>query len=423
MVMSKLTLNRLLVTGVAMVGMLSSASSLAQAGGAPIVCPGYKASPTKVPGQRVGKKVGEAYELYSADQTNEALAILLDIDTDGFDQAYVDKFIGGLYASTDTAKALKYMKRAVDAKELNDGEQANAMRTLADLYMMEKEWGNAVNAYKALLTYTCKEDPDVYLRLGQAYYSDGKLAQIIEPADKAINAYKQAGKPNKNAYQLKIASYYERKMYKETVEVGEELVRIFPDNPQFWVQLGQFYFLVEDYKKALAIFDVSYGAGFLDKPNNIKILAQLYATNEMPYKAATVLEKHIKSGMLKADAALLSSVGNSYLQAREYKKAAEYFGKAADMETNYDYYRRQGTLLLAVEDYKGALTALEKALKGGEKIGSIHMAMMEAYFYQGKFKDAYEHVNLAMKDKDVARSARSWKPYIEEKAKNRKIKL
>ena len=416
------SLKKLLAASAVMATASLSTPAFAQVG-PPIVCEGYKQSATKVVGQRVGKKVGQAYELYSAEQLNEALEILLDIDTDGFDQAYVDKFIGGLYASTDTAKALQYMEKAIKPGVLNDSDQVSGLRTLADLYMMEKQWENAVKAYNDWLDMTCKESAEVYYRLGQAYYSAGQLDKVIEPADKAIAAYKKEGKPNKGAYQLKIASYYERKMYPETVRVAEEMVLVFPDNPQYWVQLGQFYFLVEDYKKAMGIFDVSYAAGYLDKPNQIKVLAQLYATNEMPYRAAALLDKYIKSGFIEADASLLANVGNSYLQSREYKKAAEFFGRSAAKETNYDHFRRQGTLLLAIEDYRGALQALQKALQGGEKIGSIHMAMMEAYFYQGKYKDAHKHALLAAKQSETRRSANSWMPYIEEKAKNRGIKL
>ena len=56
----------------------------------PVVCAGYKKGPTKIPGQRVGKKVQRAFEAYNNDQVDEAIEILKDIDaSDEFDRAYV----------------------------------------------------------------------------------------------------------------------------------------------------------------------------------------------------------------------------------------------------------------------------------------------------------------------------------------------
>ena len=80
--------------------------------------------------------------------------------------------------------------------------------------------------------------------------------------------------------------------------------------------------------------------------------------------------------------------------------------------------------MLSAEKYKDALKALQTALdEGADNKGRIHMAMMEANFYSGDFRNAYTHVQEAEKDPSTARSARSWKPYIKEKAKNRGINI
>jgi tetratricopeptide (TPR) repeat protein len=319
------------------------------------------------------------------------------------------------------AKALKYLVSSVSPQELNDAEHAGTLKLVGDLSLQEKEYQQAVDYYYKWMKFTCKEDPDVYTRLANAYYELKQLDKMIEPTDKAIGLYT---KPNKNPYVLKLQSYFERKMYPETVKVAEELVRIFPDEKRWWTQLGFFYMLVEDYKKALSTFEIAYNQGYLEKKSEVKALAQLYATNSIPYKSAVVLEKHMKSGLIEKDATTLASLANSWHQAREYKKAAKYYGEAADMKNDADYYRKQGILLLAAEDYKGALNALQKALDGGsDQEGRIHIAMMEAHIYTGNFKQAIFHVREAKKDSGLSRTARAWEPYIKEKAKNRGIKL
>jgi tetratricopeptide (TPR) repeat protein len=415
-------LNALLGSSLLALGLLSS--SFAQAQGAAIICPDYKRGKTQIPGQRVGKKVQAAFEAYSADQMPEAIQILKDIETDDkFDRAYVDRFLGNLLASQEGQgqNALDYLLRSVADQQLNDNEHAQTLRLVADLNMQQKQYDQAILWYERWMDFTCKEDPDVYTRMAQAYYETKQLPKMIAPADKAIQMYE---KPNKNPYVLKLTSYYERKMYRETIDVAETLVKLFPDNKQWWTQLGFFYMLVEDYKKALQTFELSYTRGYLEKASEIRALAQLYNTNEIPYKSAMIQEKYIESGLLKADENTLLRLANAWHRAKHYEKAAKYYGQAARIANDADHYRKQGTLLLTAEKYPEALAALQKALDLGiEDKGDVHMAMMEANFYQAKFKQAYVHVKEAMKDKESRRNASAWEPYIKEKARNRGIKI
>ncbi|GAA0857686.1 hypothetical protein [Aliiglaciecola litoralis] len=411
-------------TAIATLGAAVMLSNYAAAQASPVECPDYKRPTTKIPGERTGKKIQKALEAYNEDMIAEAIVLLKDIDPSGsYDKAFTDNFLGKVLAGQDGKgeEALRYLKGAVTPQALNDREHAETVRLVADLSMQEKKYEQAVEYYKKWMEFTCKQDPDIYTRMAQAYYELKELDKMVEPSDKAIALYE---KPNKNPYVLKLQSFYERKMYPQTVEVAEELVRIFPDNKAWWSQLGFFYMLVEDYKKALATFEIAYNNGFLSKKSEIKALSQLYATNDIPYKAAVVMEKYIKSGLVEKDDKSLASLANSWHQAREYKKAASYYEQAAQLKADPDYFRKQGILLHAAEDYKGALKALQRALDGGaEQEGRIHIAMMEAHIYTGNFKQAMVHVREAKKDKNVERTARAWEPYIKEKAKNRGIKL
>ena len=416
-------LKHLCVVSVISVAAIISTSVSAQVS-APIACPDYKRGPTNIPGQKVGKKVGKALEAYNLDLIDDALEILYDIDTSNtFDRAFTDRFIGNLLA-TQTGKAKKsieYLQKAVAPNKLNDSEQVGTIKLIADLSLQEEQYDSAIKYYQQWMTVTCKEDFDVYFRMANAYYQTQKYAEIIAPINKAIALAK---KPNKTAYALKMTSYYNRKMYKETIAVQEETVRIFPDDKGQWTQLGFFYMLVEDHKKALSTFEMAYNQGYLTKPAEIKALSQLYSMNNIPVKAAIILEKHLKSGLVEKDERMLTSVASSYQQAKEFKEAGNYYGQSALLASDPDLYQKQGMVYYAIEKYSVALVALQKALDGGsDKKGAIHLAMMQANFDNGDFRAAYKHVKEAKKDKSTARNARSWEPYIKEKAKNRGIRL
>jgi tetratricopeptide (TPR) repeat protein len=390
----------------------------------PIACPDYKRGPTNIPGQKVGKKVGKALEAYNLDLVDDALTILYDIDTsNSFDRAFTDRFIGNLLATQNgkAKESIEYLKKAVAPSKLNDSEQVGTIKLIADLSLQEEQYDSAIKYYQQWMEVTCKEDFDIYFRMANAYYQTQRYAEIIAPINKAIAL---ADKPNKTAYALKMTSYYNRKMYKETIEVQEETVKIFPDDKGQWTQLGFFYMLVEDHKKALSTFEMAYNQGFLTKAAEIKALSQLYSMNDIPVKGAKVLEKHLKSGLVKTDERMLTSIASSYQQAKEFKEAADYYGRSALLTSDPDLYQKQGMVFYALEKYSEAIVALQKALDGGsDKKGAIHLAMMQANFDKGDFRSAHKHVKDAKNDKSTARNARSWEPYIKEKAKNRGIRL
>jgi tetratricopeptide (TPR) repeat protein len=380
---------------------------------------------TRLVGPNVGKKVQKAFDLYSADDIPGALVLLLDIDNaKDYDRAYVDRFIAVMYATqgNQEAQAIEYLKKALEPDILNEGDQGEAIKLLADLQMQTKDYQSALKHYHAWMDFTGKEDAATYVKVAQAHYELKQLDKMISPADKAIRLY--GNQPNQNPYILKITSYYERKKYKDAVKVLETVIQVFPENKVWWTQLGNFYMLVEDYPKALATLDMAYKQGFLDKESEIKTLANLYASNEVPYKSATLLEKHIASGLIKRDDKSIYTLANAWHASQHIDKAAKYYGELAKMTNEAKHYRKQGMLLKQDEQFEQAIPALNKALElDPANPGSIHMSLAEAYFYLGKYKLAYNAINKAMDDPKTRRGAKGWVSFIKETAERKGVSL
>ena len=375
-------------------------------------------------GASVGKKVAKAFEAYSADDIDGALLILSEINAKkGYDKAYVDRFIGVMYAQKgDEKKSIQFLKLAIEPDILNEADHAESLKLVADLQMQTKEYKEALEHYQAWMDFTGKEDANTYVKMSQAYYESKRLDKVVEAADKAIKLF--ADKPNQNPYILKITSFYERKMYKEAIDVLETVILIFPEKQQWWTQLGMFYLLVEDYKKAVQTLDLAYKQGFLEKESQIKTLANLYSQNRMPYKAAALLEKHIASGLVKRDDRNLSTLANAWHAAQHIGDAAKYYGELAKMTNDAKYFRKQGMLLKQDEQYSSAIKALDKALSLGiSGSGSIYMSIAESYFYLEKYKSAYAAIQKAMKDPKSRKSARGWVTFIKDTAKRKKVSI
>ena len=101
-----------------------------------------KKRPTQLVGPSVGKKVQKAFELYSTDDIDGALAILLDINAKKeYDKAYVARFIAVMYTTKGDheQKAIEYLNQAVGPDILNEKDQGDGLKLLGDLQMQVQD--------------------------------------------------------------------------------------------------------------------------------------------------------------------------------------------------------------------------------------------------------------------------------------------
>lgn len=396
----------------------------------------------KVMGQRTGKKVLKAFDLYNGAErgedykrtdaeelqdTKEAIALLLEINpSNTFDKATVDRYIGGMYAGMDGKgkDAIKFLKQAVDANVLPYGDHGEALRNLGALSTQEKNYKDAIKYNQAYLDFSMDEAPKVYLAIANAYYEMKQYDKVVAPANKSIEFFAKWDKPNINAYILLMAAYYERKMMPEATKAVEEIVRTFPTEGRWWIQLGGFYALTEQNDKALSTYRLANEQGFLEKDTHFKRLAQFYSNAGIPFKSAMVQEEQIKKGVIEKDERALSIMAQTFQNAKEFKKAAKYYGEAASMKNDADLYRKQGIALMAAENYRDAVKALDKSLKAEPKRkGPVLLAIGEAHFYLENWKKSHTAFVDAGKIKSSARTAKGWLGFVKETAKRKGVAL
>jgi len=384
---------------------------------------------TQLVGASVGKKVGKAFEAYNVEaedgsNIDNALALLLDINAKkDYDVAFLNRFIGIMYAQKgEEKKSLEYLNKAVEPDILNEVEQGDSLKTIGDLQMQVEGYKEALIAYDAWMDFTGKSDANVWLKIAQANLALKDYAKAIVPADNAIAAL--GDKINQNPFVIKLNAYYERKMFKECVDVLETAVQVLPEVQLFWTQLASFYAMVEDYPKSLSTLDLAYKKGYLDKESQIIMLANLYAQSEIPHKAAVLLEKHIDSGVVKRDDKNLFTLANSWHAAQHIDKAASYYGELAKMTNLSKHYSKQGMLLNQDEQFAKAIVALKKAIEIGVKNpGRLNQSIAESYFYLENYKQAYVYVKRALKDPKSRRTAKGWVNFIKDTAARKKVSI
>lgn len=386
-----------------------------------------KARGGKVMGQRTGKKVLKAFDLYNEDQVEEALAILLEINPKSeFDKATVNRYIGSMYAGLDGKgkEAIKYLELAVKADKLPFKDHSEALKNLATLEYNEKNFPKVIKYFKDYLAFSLDEDPRAYLTIANSYYEMKQYDKVVQPAEQAKKFFAKWDKPNINSYVLIMAAHYESKNMPLATKAVEDIVKAFPEEGKYWVQLGGFYALQEQNDKALSVYRLANEQGFLTKDIEFKRLAQFYSNAGIPFKAASVQEEQINKGVIEKDEKSLSVMAQTFQNAKEFKKAAKYYGEAAKIENDSDLYRKQGIALMAIEDFKGAVKAFEKSIQNKpNRVGAVYLALGEAEFYLENWKKSYDAFNKASESKRSARTAKGWIGFVEDTAKRKGVTL
>ncbi|WP_105258366.1 tetratricopeptide repeat protein [Pseudoalteromonas sp. T1lg88] len=384
-----------------------------------------KNAKTKVMGERVGKKVVKAFELYEAEDIDGAIAVLKELDpSDKFDKATVDRYLGQLYAQKDNFQlAIKHIRDAVKPDVLNFNDQEQSMKLIGDLLANTKKYKEAKQAYIEWMDFTGQEDATVYTRIAQANYELGQFKDVVQPAERAIELDAN-NEPKKAPFSLLMGAYYETKDFKNVVKVGERMVKSWPEDKKSWTNLGRFYMQVEDYEKGLNIMDIAYDNGYLESEVDYKVLAQLYSFVGIPYKAGFHMEKAVNEGKVERTKLNLTAIASYYHNAKNVKTAAKYYEEAAKFDSDAELFRKAGSLRLQAQQFDSAVALLNKALDlGSEKKGAIYSDLAEAYLQQEKYKLAYAAISKAAEDPSTRKFARSWKTFIKDKAQRNGVSL
>ena len=221
------------------------------------------------------------------------------------------------YGNDDIASAIEHFELVIKEDAIPDSLYLSTVYSLAQLSMQQQDYPQALvylqqwqaNNSKAL---TAQQ----HVMFAQIYYQDKQFNKVIPQVEQAIALAKQNNTAVKeNWLILQRASYYELKQPEKVVEVIEQLVRLF-DNPEYWLQLAGMYGEIGEEEKQLAVMEASWQAGHISKSSDVMTLAQLYRFQQVPFKAAVLLEQAIAKGTVVASEKSLEALAQAYVAAK-----------------------------------------------------------------------------------------------------------
>ncbi len=353
----------------------------------------------------------------------KALRKLLEGKLNDYEEAIVHQIFGQIYIDDAKYKdAIREFGAILNLERVPESLTITSLQALAQLYLITEEYRKSIEYMNKWLAYQENPGPTPYSFLAQAYYGLEDYKNIIVNARKAIDLAQEQGlEVKENWWLLLRLAYFELGDMKKVAEVLETLAVNY-DKPEYWLQLAGVYSELGEEKKQLAAMEVAYRRGYITTENNLRNLAQLYLYHNVPIKAAWVIEKGLKDGIIEKSAKIYKLLGQAYLNAQEMEKAKKPLELAAEEKDDGDIWMRVGQVYAELEQWKQAIDPLQKAIdsKDLKEPGYAYLLLGMAYFYIDQFDKSKKALHKARTFKYTRKSARQWIAFVDEEVKRRK---
>jgi tetratricopeptide (TPR) repeat protein len=318
--------------------------------------------------------------------------------------------------------SLAHFEKAVELDTLPDQTHFALMYQISQLYFMKERYQDALDALDLWFCTVPKDQVTSHAYVLKASINIQKedFPATLEAIDTAIA---MDDEPRESWYQTKLAAHFELKQFPQAAQTLETLVSRWPEKKTYWTQLSQIYFRLEQRDRALATMALAYRKGLLDKQADITYLSSLYSDSGVPYKAAEVLEKGIRDGIVEPTKAHWTMVAETWYSAEEMEKALAAFGEAGAVDPDGDIDLRRGFILVDLENWSDALEALDDALeKGGlgeRRTGEAYLLRGMAHFNLGAFDAAGSDWGRAVRYDGTKDAVRQWINHLREERQRR----
>lgn len=375
-------------------------------------------------GQYAYEKLSEANEAIAEEKFAEARAVLEQMaekrGLNPHEQALLYQTLGMLEAEQENyAGAARHVEKSLALQALPPDQQLRMTYNLAQLYVATEQFDRAIPLLEKWFAQTENPQPLSYYQLAGAYVQAEQSEKALAPARKAVELSES---PKESWIQLLVALYFEKREYAKIRPLLEQLVERFPKKT-YWMQLAAVYSELGEEKKSLAVHQIAYEQGLLDRDAEIRMLAQLLLFHELPYRAGRVLEKGLEDGVVEADASAYELLANSWISARNYERAIAPLERAAELSKSGDLYVRLAQVQMERERWDEAVAALRAAIeKGGlDDPGRPHLLLGICSFRGGNLDGAERSFQRARQFEVFRHDADLWLRQVERERANREI--
>lgn len=408
-------MNRIYKISVVLIGLLSFCLSVA--GELKTGNPERKRTSNEAMSELIYKKFVKLQEMIADEKYVEARTGLMALTKkrlNGFEVANVNQYIGWIDSlEGHYAAAAKRFKIALDSDALPNQAHFPMMLQVAQMLFASEDYQAGLNMIHKYYKATDAIEDKTFAMEANGYAQLKQYSKAVPPLKKAIEL---ADKPKESWYYLLYSLYMQQSKFLQASKVLEKLIAINPNKEDYWKRLSSVYFNLKKDDKALAALILADKNGMLKTEKDQLRLSKMYTFLEVPYKAAKVLQKGLKSGVIKSEYKHWKSLGEAWYTSAEMDEALEAFDEASKTAQDGQIDFRRAYIYFDREDWVNVKSALNSALeKGGlkdKKVGQAWLLIGMSNSELGNTSAAIVALKKAAKHKSTRNNAVQWLDHI-----------
>jgi tetratricopeptide (TPR) repeat protein len=365
--------------------------------------------------KEVYDKIQQAQEKVDADDFNGALRILNSVNSSDklteYEKSNVLNYIGFVhYNMGNTTAAIAVYKEMLRIPSLEEQIRKQTIYTLAQLNTMEEQYDEALRMLDQWFALEPNPAPEPYILYAQNLYQVNRYKDMIKPIETAMAiATKRDTAIKEDWYVLLNFAYFQQEDYKKVRDIQKILLVNWPKK-RYWFSLAGAYTELGEDNNLYASYDAAYTQGMLERDSELVTMAQLHMQQEVPYKAAVLLDSEMKSGRVARNAKNYRLLSQAWSLAQEDEKSIPALKEAARLSDEGELDLRLANAYLNLGRYPECVTAVQAGLrKGGIKSpDNAQISLGMCLYNQEKYQAAINAFSEARKTGRSARVANQW---------------
>ncbi len=320
-----------------------------------------------------------------------------------------------------------YEKVIAQGEEIPEGLETTTLYTLAQLCFVTERFRDSLRYMQTWIDKAQNPGPTPHIFMGQVYYQMVDYPNAVGQIERGIAIAKERGtKVKENWWALLNYLYFEQENYPKVLETLEILVRDFPKR-EYWIRLaGMLNQLGRDEEQVYAMM-AAHEAGFFSRESDYVALAGLLMQENVPIRAANVMQEGFDAEVIKRTDRNLRSLGQAYQLAQETSEAIPILEEAAEASEDGRIYESLSQLYLQDDQFGACVVAASNAVeKGGlRKVQSTYVVRGMCEYNRDRLSQARSSFvscrNESRRERDDSnqRVCQQWISFIDKETRRR----
>lgn len=320
------------------------------------------------------------------------------------------------YTIEDVPNTIKSYEQVLGQGTITEALEQSVLRALFQLYYSQERYAISIEYMEKWEALREQPDAGVTYIKATAYYQLDRFRQALKTALLVEQITQQQQKTVKeNWWYLQVILYNELADIDNVIVVLEKLIINYPKK-QYWMHLAGMYSEKDMEDQALSAYYAIYTQGMFNRESEVVMLTQRLLNAEVPYEAATIMEKGFKDGLIKETEKNLKLLATAYTMAQEMSKAIDAWRDATRFSKDGDLYFRLAQALANEDRHKEATKAYQEALDVGKlkDPGDVNFWNGISLMQLSSWNKAIKAFRAAAKaDKKMAKQTRRYIRYIQ----------